>query len=83
MCHGELRASEFEEAFGRVFASHYARELGALAPAIEDGLVERAADGSLTVTALGRLFVRNVAMVFDAYLPQQRKAGKPIFSKTV
>jgi oxygen-independent coproporphyrinogen-3 oxidase len=83
MCHGELRAGEFEEAYGRPFASHYARELGALAPAIADGLVELAADGSLRVTALGRLFVRNVAMVFDAYLPEQQRAGRPIFSKTV
>jgi oxygen-independent coproporphyrinogen-3 oxidase len=83
MCHGELRASEFEAAFDRPFAPRYAAELGALAPAIEDGLVLREADGSLVVTALGRLFVRNVAMVFDAYLPEQRKTGKPIFSKTV
>ncbi len=83
MCHGELRAAEFEESFGRSFAASYARELRALSPAIEDGLVVRGDDGSLAVTPLGRLFVRNVAMVFDAYLPEQRKAGKPIFSKTV
>ena len=46
-------------------------------------VVTRAEDGSLVVTPLGRLLVRNVAMVFDAYLPEQRKAGKPMFSKTV
>ena len=43
----------------------------------------RADDGSLRVTPLGRLLVRNVAMVFDAYLGDQRKTGKPLFSKTV
>jgi hypothetical protein len=28
------------------------------------------------------LFVRNVAMVFDAYLPAQRRGGR-VFSRTV
>jgi oxygen-independent coproporphyrinogen-3 oxidase len=35
------------------------------------------------VTAIGRLFVRNVAMPFDAYLEKQRMAKKPMFSRTV
>jgi oxygen-independent coproporphyrinogen-3 oxidase len=83
MCHGELRAEEFEAAFGRPFAERFAPDLETLTPLIEDGLVTRAEDGSLAVTPLGRLLVRNVAMVFDAYLAEQRKAGKPIFSKTV
>ena len=48
-----------------------------------DGLVERDTDGSLRVTPLGRLLVRNVAMVFDAYLSEQKKVGTPLFSKTV
>jgi oxygen-independent coproporphyrinogen-3 oxidase len=83
MCHGELRAAEFEAAFGRSFAEAYRAELEALVPALEDGLVIRAGDGSLEITPLGRLLVRNVAMVFDAYLPSQRRAGRPLFSKTV
>jgi hypothetical protein len=32
---------------------------------------------------LGRLLVRNVAMTFDAYLADQQKGEKPMFSKTV
>jgi oxygen-independent coproporphyrinogen-3 oxidase len=83
MCHGELRAGEFEATFGRPFAPRYGPELESLDPAIADGLVTRADDGSLRVTPLGRLLVRNVAMVFDAYLGDQRKSGKPLFSKTV
>jgi len=83
MCHGELRAPEFEAAFGRSFAERFADELGRLAAVREDGLVEVAEDGSLRVTPLGRLLVRNVAMAFDAYLPEQRRAGRPMFSKTV
>jgi len=83
MCLGELRAQEFEQEFGRPFAAAYADELAALAPMQDDGLVTLASDGGIEVTPLGRLFVRNVAMEFDAYLPEQLRSGKRMFSKTV
>jgi oxygen-independent coproporphyrinogen-3 oxidase len=83
MCHGELRAPEYEAAFGKRLTDVYARELASLEPAVRDGLVTRAADGSLAITPLGRLLVRNVAMAFDAYLPEQQKAGRRVFSQTV
>ena len=83
MCHGELRADEYREQFGRDFAARYAPELEALASLEADGLVTKGADGGLVVTPLGRLLVRNIAMHFDAYLPEQQKSGKPMFSKTV
>jgi oxygen-independent coproporphyrinogen-3 oxidase len=82
MCHGEVRASEFEAEFGRAFSDAYGDELGALGEAVADGLVDRDDDGSLRITASGRLLVRNVAMIFDAYLADQRKSGQR-FSKTV
>jgi oxygen-independent coproporphyrinogen-3 oxidase len=83
LCHAELRAGEFEREFGRRFADAYAAELASLEAPAADGLVEIASDGSLRVTPLGRLLVRNLAMAFDAYLPTQRQAGRPMFSKTV
>jgi len=83
MCLGEIRAAGYEAEFGRPFATAYAAELSRLEPAVRDGLVDREADGSLAMTALGRLFVRNVAMVFDAYLPEQQRTGQKMFSKTV
>jgi oxygen-independent coproporphyrinogen-3 oxidase len=83
MCHGELRASEYRDAFGADFASAYAAELERLDVMVNDGLVVRDPDGSLRVTSLGRLLLRNVAMTFDAYLPQQRSSGAQLFSKTV
>ena len=83
MCLGEVRAADYEAAFGRRFAAAYARELEALEPARRDGLIERAEDGSLAATPLGRLLVRNLAMAFDAYLPEQQRAGRPMFSRTV
>ncbi len=83
MCLGALDAGAFEAEFGRPFAQAFAPELEALEPLERDGLVERDAAGSLRVTPLGRLLVRNVAMVFDAYLAKQREEGRPMFSKTV
>ena len=47
-----------------------------------DGLLVVTAD-ALTVTPLGRTFVRNLCMPFDRYL-QARLGGKtPVFSRTV
>jgi len=83
LCHGELRASEFAAEFGRPFAEVYAAELRALEPAAADGLVAIGPDASLRVTPLGRLLVRNLAMAFDAYLPDQRRSGRRLFSRTV
>jgi oxygen-independent coproporphyrinogen III oxidase len=54
-------------------------EREALAPLAADGLVTLEG-GRVRVTELGRLFVRNVAMVFDAYL--RRSTARP-FSRAV
>ena len=46
----------------------------------EDGLVNE--DGNkITVTDLGKIFIRNVCMVFDRYLKE--KDGQNRFSRTV
>src|SRR5262249_27048145 len=37
----------------------------------------------LGLTATGRLFVRNVCMAFDRYLPAQRATGRPAYSRTI
>jgi oxygen-independent coproporphyrinogen-3 oxidase len=83
MCHGEVRADEFEKVFGRGFADTYPDELAALGPFVDDGLIERTASAGIRVTPAGRLLVRNVAMIFDAYLAEQRRSGARMFSKTV
>jgi oxygen-independent coproporphyrinogen-3 oxidase len=83
ICLSEVRADDYREAFGGELAERYAAELEQLEPAVSDGLVVVQGDGSFSVTPLGRLLVRNVAMVFDAYLPEQERSGKRIFSKAV
>lgn len=59
---------------------YFARELEALDAAVRDGLVA-ACGREIGLTELGRTFVRNVAMVFDAYLA--RPDGRRVFSATV
>jgi oxygen-independent coproporphyrinogen-3 oxidase len=61
------------------FEKHFADALVRLREPAEDGLV-RCRSGGLDVTTRGRLFIRNLAMCFDAYL------GSPVegrYSKTV
>jgi oxygen-independent coproporphyrinogen-3 oxidase len=61
------------------FAHYFAKELDSLADLEADGLLERRPD-RLVVTELGRLFIRNIAMRFDAYLPQETQRR---YSKTI
>jgi oxygen-independent coproporphyrinogen-3 oxidase len=82
MCLGEVDGASFAERFAGSFATRFVSELVRLEPLADDGLVELTGDG-LRVTPLGRLVVRNVAMVFDAYLPEQQAAARPVFSQTV
>jgi oxygen-independent coproporphyrinogen III oxidase len=61
-------------------APAYGRELEALKSFEADGLVS-IRGSTIEVSALGRMFVRNIAMVFDAYLTQNR--AQRTFSRAV
>ncbi|MEZ4239399.1 MAG: coproporphyrinogen III oxidase, partial [Myxococcota bacterium] len=76
MCNFEVRKDAIAQAHGIAFDDTFADELAALVPLAEEGLCELEAD-RITVTPLGRLLVRNVAMAFDA----RADAGR--FSRTV
>jgi hypothetical protein len=39
--------------------------------------------GEIRTTWLGRIFIRNLAMIFDPYLERQQLVAKPLFSKTL
>lgn len=58
----------------------FEEELHALQPLERDGLV-RVTGSQIEVLPLGQIFVRNVAMVFDAYL--RREPAKIKYSRTV
>lgn len=78
MCNGELDYRAVGARFHLDFASHFAAELAALQDMTE--LVELDREhGTLRTTEMGRLLVRNVAMVFDRYA-----ARSPLpFSSTI
>jgi oxygen-independent coproporphyrinogen-3 oxidase len=83
LCHCVIKKREVEEQFGLAsFDETFAREVAALPSFVEDGLVEARTD-EIRVTPLGRIFIRNVAMLFDPYL-LKRPADQPkIFSRTL
>jgi len=83
MCHGDVSARDYAERFGGSFGEDFATEIERLTPLIEDDLVEIDSQSNLHVLPLGRLLVRNIAMAFDAYLAEQQRSEKPLFSKTV
>jgi oxygen-independent coproporphyrinogen III oxidase len=82
MCNFWLDIRAIERQYGIDFALYFAVALKELdeGPA-GSGFVRRTPE-VIEVTEHGRLFVRNICMAFDAYLPN-RQGEKPIFSRTV
>jgi oxygen-independent coproporphyrinogen-3 oxidase len=80
LCHGVIVKREVEKAFGVSFDDTFADALEKLAPCAADGLVEISRE-AIRATPVGRVFLRNLAMPFDAYLPAA--LARPIFSRTL
>ena len=80
MCDLQLDYAEMSSRLNISFAEHFAVEIAALDEMEADGLVLKTPTG-LMVTEVGRLFIRNIAMRFDAYLP--KNIGERRFSKTI
>jgi oxygen-independent coproporphyrinogen-3 oxidase len=80
LCHCMIHKKEFESEYNICFDDYFAEELAKLALLANDGLVELKPE-TIHVTMLGRIFIRNVGMVFDKYL--QKPKDKPVFSKTL
>ena len=77
--------ADFADHGGRAeFLRRYEPELERLQPMVDDGLA-RITQDAIEVTDTGRLFVRNLCMVFDAYLnaPGSGRDTGPRFSRTV
>lgn len=70
MCGGQLDFGRIEQDHCIDFRSYFSDELKRLAPMHADGLLMQCAHG-VAVTPAGRLLLRNIAMVFDAYLKAQ------------
>jgi len=84
MCNLRLERGRVEEQFGIDFAAYFATELAELSAPdgpVEHGFLEITPE-RLEVRGNGRLFLRNICMVFDRYLRDKRR-DKPTFSRTV
>ena len=68
MCRFELDIPAIEAEFEIEFGRYFDAELAALKPFEDDRLLQ-AGPHQLNITQKGRRFIRNIAMVFDAYLP--------------
>ena len=82
LCHTVLIKEEISREFGIDFDEYFAEELRRFEPFREDGLVLLEGN-EIRATWLGRIFIRNLAMIFDPYLEKQQLAAKPLFSKTL
>ena len=78
MCRGGLKYADLSQRLGVNFAATYAEELASLSDLEADGLLTRNSSG-VVITPLGRLFLRIIAMRFDAHL-DKKSAG---FSKVI
>ncbi len=81
MCRFELDKAAFYKKFAIDFDHYFAEEIKGLSSLIEEGLLENS-DHDIKATAYGRLFVRNIASLFDGYL-KKKQADRPRFSKAI
>ena len=81
MCDLELNKPAFSRQWQIEFDQYFAEARAELAEMQQDGLVELNPE-SIRVTETGRMFLRNIAMCFDAYLKQPVEI-KPRYSRTL
>lgn len=85
MCRDVVRFDEFEERHGIEFERYFADALVGLDNLQADGLV-RSGIREFHITPRGRLFLRAIAMLFDAYLNQSASSqatAAPHYSRVV
>jgi len=80
ICHFALDFAGLQSVWGIRFADYFAEELKRLQDMAEDGLLTLDETG-IQVRPPGRLLIRNVCMVFDAYLDS--KQSRNSFSKVI
>jgi oxygen-independent coproporphyrinogen III oxidase len=80
ICHFELNIKSIEQRFGIRFSKYFYSEIKMLQPFVKDGLIE-SSHQSIKVTSQGRLLIRNICMLFDAYLNELQQINN--FSKVI
>ncbi len=79
MCHFIIIKKEFEEKYNISFDEKFEEELKELKNFEEDGLLELGKE-KIIVNPLGRLVIRNICMVFDTYIKEEKDI---LYSRTI
>lgn len=79
MCKFVLRFEDYRSLFNHSFEITFQNEIKLLSEFASEGILTLDSQG-IVITDLGRLFIRNVAMIFDAYLSLPTQAT---YSKTL
>jgi len=72
MSHFQLYKQDIEEKYHIDFNQYFSQELEALQPLADDGLIKLSAK-HIQITDIGRLLVRNIAVVFDVHNQTREK----------
>lgn len=72
MCHFQLYKQDIEDKYHIVFDDYFSQELEVLKSLEADGLV-RLSKNHISVTEIGRLLIRNIAVIFDMHTIKQEK----------
>jgi len=81
-CYNEIRVEYIENLGGQPFGVLFPGAKQRLQAMEKDGLLV-SDPGGWRATELGQILLRNIAMVFDAYLQSDMPGKKPLFSKTL
>ena len=79
ICHFELKFKDIESAFKINFSDYFFKELNVIKEMQKDSLL-RILEDRILVLPEGKLLIRNICMVFDAYLNKNKEQR---FSKTI
>lgn len=82
LCHGEITKSKIESEWGIVFDNFFEKSLQKLLELENDGLVSICHE-KISVSEIGKLFLRNIASCFDQYLETHETANITKFSQSV
>lgn len=80
MCDFELDFESVAKEYSIDFESYFSNALSNLDGFIADGLLTLD-NRKITISGMGRLLIRNIAMNFDGYIERKEDAGR--YSRTV
>jgi oxygen-independent coproporphyrinogen-3 oxidase len=81
MCDMKLDYPAMSHNLGIDFANYFEHEISSLANLERDGLIQSSGSG-MSVTASGRLLIRNIAMCFDPHVGANR-SREGVYSRTI